>query len=472
MKNRRKFVRDSLTATAGVSMLGSLGGCDFGTPQPQSPIAYQPGGPQPWINWAGNEHCQPLHVFAPSTEEGVVDVFSRAEGTVRPVGASHSFSALVPTDDTLVSTDLLSGLVSHDLQSSRAQVLGGTRIHDLGPLLEGVGQALPNMPDMDYPSIAGAMATSVHGTGIDYGSMSSYVVGLALVTPGGELVECSVESNPDLFQAARTSLGALGIVTRMTLQNQPAFDLTETGGIEKTEDVLTDLDARFENNRHFEFLALPHTSYSALVYTNLAQEGDVNLGEDDPYVSDKLKQLFELVSWVPGVGHSLYEKILLSEYSADAGGLIRTGASYKVFAHDRVTRFREMEYSVPVEAGPACLREILSTIRKKKLPVYFPIEYRHVKADDIWLSMYQGRDSAAISFHQAGDREYKKLFAEIEPIFLKYEGRPHWGKIHTLDASRLAALYPRHWQDFQEIRSELDPTGRMLNAHLKKLFLS
>ncbi len=95
---------------------------------------------------------------------------------------------------------------------------------------------------------------------------------------------------------------------------------------------------------------------------------------------------------------------------------------------------------------------------------------RYVKADDIWLSMFEGQDGCAISVHQYGDLDYKAIFAEIEPIFWKYAGRPHWGKIHTLDAKQLAQLYPRHWQDFQEVRRELDPQGQLMNSHLKELF--
>ena len=84
--------------------------------------------------------------------------------------------------------------------------------------------------------------------------------------------------------------------------------------------------------------------------------------------------------------------------------------------------------------------------------------------------MFEGRDGASISIHQFGDIDYKAVFAEIEPIFWKYEGRPHWGEIHTLDASRLAGLYPKHWQDFQELRRELDPTNKMVNPHLASIF--
>jgi FAD/FMN-containing dehydrogenase len=130
-----------------------------------------------------------------------------------------------------------------------------------------------------------------------------------------------------------------------------------------------------------------------------------------------------------------------------------------------------MEYSVPLEAGAACLREILQAISDNEVDVVFPLEYRYVKRDDTWLGMSSGdEDHASISIHRTAFEDYRPYFNLIEPIFWKYGGRPHWGKVHSLGAAQLKALYP-HFQDFQEIRASLDPSGRMLNDHLRKLFI-
>jgi FAD/FMN-containing dehydrogenase len=160
--------------------------------------------------------------------------------------------------------------------------------------------------------------------------------------------------------------------------------------------------------------------------------------------------------------------MILGRAMGESSSTVRTGPWYKVLPHPRMVRFREMEYTVPAEAGPDCVREILRTMRERDIRVCFPLEYRQTAADDIWLSMFGGRPGASISVHQFGDTDYRAYFAEIEPIFWKYDGRPHWGKLHTLDAARLKALYP-HWQDFMEVRRALDPAGRMLNAHLKTI---
>lgn len=462
--SRRQF----LHATAAGAAMAMLPGCGHQSTEPQAPVGFAPGKPLPWINWAGNQFCNPTTLAAPETEAEVVDVLKNAKGIVRAVGAGSSFSAVVPTNDTLVSTDLLSGLIGHDEAVAQADIWAGTRMFDLGFLLDSVGQAMPNISDMNYPAMGGAIATSTHGTGKSFGSLSSCVAGLTLATPSGQLLECSATKNREIFQAARNSIGALGIVTRLKLQNQKAFNITQRNRVEKTEEVLEDLAARCAKHRHFEFMPLTNSDLCVSIATDLAGSHDVSVGEDDPESVNTLRKVFDATSWIPG-GKLAYDTIL-SLAMGDSASTVRTGKSFEVFPNPRMVRFREMEYTVPAEAGPACLREILHTIRHKGIPVCFPLEYRYVKGDDIWLSMFEGRDGCTISIHQFGDVDFKPYFAEIEPIFWKHEGRPHWGKIHTLDAPRLAALYPRHWKDFQEVRKVLDPQGRMLNAHLHSVF--
>lgn len=465
---RRNVLKSTLAIGVAVA-IGRTVGCGPKSTEPQSPIAFDPDKPLPWINWAGNQSCVPRWRSSPATEEQLVDALKAANGTVRAVGSGHSFSAVVPTNDTLISTDLLSGLISHDPTKLQATLLAGTRLNAMGPLLHSIGQAVPNMPDMDYPALGGAIANSVHATGNSFGSMSSYVTGLKLATVSGDLVECSEQKNPQIFQAARTSIGALGIVSEITLQNIPAYNLTEVNKIEKLEDVLDSLEERCKTHRHFEFFPIPYASICVTVATDIAKQDDATIGVDDPQAVNTLREVFDAVSWIPVVGEGVYDTILSTVLAGDAE-TVRTGASFRVFPHTRVVRFREMEYTVPAEVGPACLGEIMQAIKDKNLPLTFPLEYRYVKADDIWLSMFEGQDGCSISIHQFGDLDYKQPFAELEPIFWKYGGRPHWGKLHTLDAERLAKLYPNHWQDFQEVRRQLDPKGKLMNKHLKEIF--
>jgi FAD/FMN-containing dehydrogenase len=143
--------------------------------------------------------------------------------------------------------------------------------------------------------------------------------------------------------------------------------------------------------------------------------------------------------------------------------------SHEIFPSPRTTRFNEMEYAVPCAKGPDALKEIVELIRRKRINTGFPIEYRTVAADDVWMSPFYERESATIAVHQYHKVDTARLFDACEAIFRSYEGRPHWGKRHTRTAGELAGLYPR-FEQFRALRRSLDPAGKFLNAHLQTLF--
>jgi len=461
--------RELFQATALAVGSGLLSGCrPVSTGPPEEGPLFETGQEIPWWNWARNHGCRPSARLAPESEDELVSVLRGASGTVRPVGAGHSFSPLVPTDGTLVAADLLgNGVRAADPDAGEAEVWGGTRLSALGPALQAEGLALENLPDIDYQTLGGALATSTHGTGPRFGSLSAKVRGLTLATPGGELLECDATRHPELFQAARCSVGALGVTTRARLECQKPFHLLEINRFEPLEEVLAEVEVRRDRHRHFEFHAFPHTGAALTVTTDEGGEGMPVPPEDDPNAVELLRDVYRWLGRIPWLGDPLYDFAARTIGSDQVSS--RPGQSYRVLTHPRLVRFREMEYTIPADAGPACLREILTTIRERNIPVVFPIEYRYVAADDVWLSMFYERAGCTISIHQFADEDHRPYFREIEPIFWKYEGRPHWGKVHTLTAERLATLYPR-WREFAEVRASLDPKGRMLNDHLRTLF--
>jgi FAD-linked oxidoreductase len=457
------LTRRALLGAGAASALAALFRLPARAAEPD-PLGFTPGQPIPWRNWAGNQRCLPAARLAPASEDELADALARAKGPVRPAGTGHSFSALVPSEGTLVFSDLLSGVISSDPQTLAAEVWAGTRLHALGPMLGALGQAMPNLSDIDYQTLGGALATSTHGTGWTLGSLSSAVAGLRIATPSGALVDCDARRNPELFAAARVSLGALGVVTRARLWNRARHQLIEHTSIVPLAEVLEDVERWRGEHLHFELMPFPHSSMTLLVTTDPATAGMPDGGADDPYAIETLETLFQLARRIPWLGEALFDLALRVQPSG-----VRTGESYAVLAHPRIVRFREMEYTVPAEAGPACLREVLQTIRDRDIAVHWPLEYRYVRRDDAWLSMFHEREGASISIHQSAVLDHRPYFDAIEPIFWKYEGRPHWGKLHTLDAPRLAALYPR-FRDFLAVRRELDPEGRLLNPHLRTLF--
>lgn len=413
----------------------------------------------PWRNWSGGQIAYPEGRLAPSSEEELISMIHATKGTLRPVGAGHSFSALVPTDGHLVVLDRMKGLTSHDESELTAEFRSGTRLSETGPALDNVGQAMFNLPDIDRQTVAGAIATSTHGTGRGLKSLSGYLTGLQLVTPGGTLMTLSRDENAEIFHAARVSLGALGFVTRASFQNRKPFRIKTRTWMQKTEEVLEEFERQSATYQHFEMMPFCHSEF-AFVIAHQETTEEIRRPE---YVDDD-GELLSLIDATPVVLRGLLIDTL-------AGGVVpeeKVTPSWEGLTNLRFDRFNEMEYSVPADAGPACLREILTAVDQNGVDVTIPLEYRLIDGDDAWISMFEGGPRVSISVHRMASEDFRPLFDLVEPIFWKYDGRPHWGKVHTLGYGELKSLYP-HLDDFVRIQKALDPDGRMLNAHLRRV---
>jgi len=445
---------------------GAALGAAFGTLSPIASAANTVSAPTPWRNWSGHQQCVPAGRVSPASEEELAAFLRNSTGTVRPVGSGHSFTGLVPTDGHLLVINQLKGLREHNAQANQATFGAGTRLGDMGGELNGIGQAMMNLPDIDRQTLAGATATATHGTGIAFTCLSGFVTELRLVTPSGEIVDCSASNNADLFNATRVSLGALGVVTQMTLQNRTPYRLKAKNWVQPVEDVLASFAESAAAHRHFEMFPLTHSDY-ALVLSIDETDEPVNNPPPNPEEEAAFGQAMAYWATLPPKERQQHVDGLAQQI----GPTEAVDESYKILSNIRNNRFNEMEYAVPLDQGAACLREILRTIKDKEIDVVFPLEYRYVKRDDTWLSMSSGNeDHAAISIHRVAGEDYRPYFDLIEPIFWKYGGRPHWGKVHTLTAKNFVELYPR-FADFQKLRAELDPSGRFLNDHLRKVFI-
>ena len=419
----------------------------------------------PWRNWSGGLNCQPEGRYDISAEDQLVSVLKNTSGTIRPVGSGHSFSPLVPTDGHLVIIDRLNGILDYDNSSMQATFGAGSRLGDLGEPLYAIGQGMLNLPDIDRQTVAGATATGTHGTGISFKSLSGYITGMRLVTAEGDIKDLDT-SDGDLFDAARVNVGALGIVTRIRMQNRKAYKLKKREWTAPTEDLLAEFDERVASHRHFEIFPLVYSDYSLALAID---ESDETIGRTIiPAEEVTLADLRPL-----GIEATPAEKLAMNNtlaFNAEVSEAV--DLSYKLLSNIRVNPFNEMEYSVPAEVGAECVREILKTIYDEAIDVSFPLEFRYVSPESPWLSMAYGDEPhATISIHRNASEDYRPYFDRIEPIFWKYGGRPHWGKIHSLGFHELDQLYPK-FRDFTEIRKTLDPKGRLLNDHLKKLFIA
>lgn len=425
-----------------------------------------------WHNWSGSVEGRSREIIKPGSINDLtkaIGAYGREGRHVRVVGAGHSFTPLVQTDDVLISLDQLQGIEAIDSERQTVAVLGGTRLKTLGEALLAQGVAQVFLGDIDVQSIAGAISTGTHGTGIRFGTLSTQVDGLTLVTSAGELLECSSNHNPDIFKAAQVSVGALGVIAKVRLRVVPAKRLRLQSHREKLVECITNLDQYKQQNSPFEFFWLPYTEWVQAKFLNET---------DAPATGSNLWGKFNKVVLENGVYWMLSECCRLfprlckpiSKFSATAiASVNEVDYSHRLYATPRMVRFQEMEYNIPAEHFKAIITEIQECITRQQFAVHFPIECRFVHADDIWLSPAYQRESAYIAVHMYRGMPYQDYFQHIEAIFKRYHGRPHWGKMHTQTAETLAALYPR-WHDFRRIRAALDPQGIFLNDYLRCLF--
>lgn len=418
--------------------------------------------------------AHPARIVQPDNEAALVQTVREATGgPVRVYGSGHSFTPLAGEAQTLINLDRMSGLLGADAASQTARLLAGTKIHAIGRPLHDAGFSLKNQGDIDRQAVAGAISTGTHGTGKDLGSFAAEVVALRLVAPDGTVIPASPNEEPDIFEAARLSLGALGVLSEVTLNVRPAYKLRETTKVLPMAEILRDFDALAEKHRHVEFFWFPYAEEGVL---KVLEETDDQVpppktsaemaARGDVISSDQ--RLFrwgcEVVRFLPPLAPAANRLFTRGMTSST-----RARWSHEIFASPRNVRFNEMEYSVPRAKGLGCVEEIAQMIRRRSISTAFPIEYRIVKGDEVWLSPFQGRDSATISIHEYHRKDERPLFVPAETIFRSYGGRPHWGKMHSLGARDLRQLYPA-FDRFRAVRRRLDPTGKMLNRHLATLF--
>lgn len=385
-----------------------------------------------WANWSGRARTDAADLrFVRSVDDvrAIVAAATAAGRHVRAAGSGHSHFPLVPTDDVILDVSGLAGVVGVTTGPDgvvAARVRAGTTIAALGRPLHDAGVALANQGDIDRQTIAGATATGTHGTGKDLRNLSAAVVGLHLVTADGDLVRCAGDERPELLHAARLGLGAFGVVVEIELAVVPAFRLTEQSWRLPYDEARARTPELVAAHRHFEFFWYPQRDVA------VAKAIDVT---DTP-----------------------------ARYPvADEGE--RTAWSYEVLPNHRPNLHTEMEFAVPVESSLECLDEIRSLLRSDFTDVRWPVEYRTIAADDVWLSQAYGGDVATISVHEGVDTDDTPYFAACEQVFRRYGGRPHWGKVHYLDQTDLRNAHPR-WDDWWQHRDAVDPTGTFLNNRL------
>ncbi|MCU1444378.1 D-arabinono-1,4-lactone oxidase [Cryobacterium sp.] len=426
-----------------------------------------------WRNWARSQSVIPARVERPTSAEAVqraVLAAARTGSRIKAVGAGHSFSGIALAPGVQLDLDF-TGILAVDEAAGRVTLAAGTRLHQLPALLKPYGLALENMGDVDRQTLAGATSTGTHGTGGAFAGLAAQIVAVTLVTGDGSLLTVSETENAALLPAVRVGLGALGILVDITIQCVPAYLLHAVETTEPFDAVLAAYPERSRAADHFEFYWFPHTD-AVLTKTNTRLRPGASrapLGRMRRFVDDELlaNGLYRsscaagllLPALVPRVNR-LADRL--------SGNRTYTDYSHRVFTTNRSVRFHEMEYALPREQVPEALREVRALIEKRGWTISFPLEVRSAAADDIWLSTGFGRETGYIAVHRYYREDPREYFAGVEAIMRAHGGRPHWGKMHDLDADTLRGSYP-HFDDFLAVRDRLDPERRFTNRYLERV---
>jgi len=445
--------------------------------------------PRTWRNWAGTATALPARWCQPRTEAEISAAVkdAAADGLpVRALGSGHSFTSAAATAGVALDLSRWTGITAADTQTGLVTVRSGTTLHALNAELGRLGLAMANLGDIDAQTLAGALSTGTHGTGARLGGLATQVEALDLVLADGSPVTCSAASRPELFAAARIGLGALGVITTVTLRCVPSFMLAADERPVPVDEVLEQFDSLADANDHFEFYWFPYGRQALVKRNNRLSLGDRGPNALGGPGSPPGRAVAAMPGW-----RRFWEFEVME--NAAFGTLCRLGrarpplipalnrlssaalssrsyadVSHRVFVTPRRVRFVESEYAVPRESLLHVLGELRRQVPHLADPVMFPVEVRVAAADDIWLSTAYGRDTAYVAIHQYTGLPYRSYFDLFESIVAGVGGRPHWGKMHTLGTERLRALYPRY-DEFRRVRAEVDPEARFGNAYLTQV---
>ena len=422
-----------------------------------------------WSNWAGNQQTGTVLLSKPQTESELQQVVQSAQMSgrrVKAVGSGHSFTAIAVSEEVLVDLSDYDEIVAIDKINQTVTVQSGIQLSKLNQALYENSLAMQNLGDIAYQTIAGAISTSTHGTGAKFTGIANQVVALRVVLADSSIVECSANVNAQLFSCARVGLGALGLISTVTLKVVSAFNLAVIEEPMRVDDVLQNLDLHVDSNDHFEFFWVPHTGWALTKRNNRNNLPVEPMSKMSHWYSKTLMEnyAFGAVCMLGKARPPLIPK--LAKALPSSGRNEYSDASHKVFASKRIIKFYEMEYAIPREACAEALNRVRRMVTDSGFFLNFPVEVRFTAPDEIPLSTASNRESAYIAVHIYKGMNYVPYFTEVESIMNSYQGRPHWGKLHFQSAATLASRYPQ-WDVFQAVRNQVDPQRMFSNQYLE-----
>jgi xylitol oxidase len=424
-----------------------------------SPLGQQMQDQQPITNWAGNLTYSTTNIEYPTSLD-VIQQLVKKYDRVKVLGTRHCFNTIADTKDRFISLRDMNKIIALDEKAQTVTVEGGIKYGDLAPWLNEKGYALHNLASLPHISVAGAITTATHGSGVKNGNLSSAVEALELVKADGSIVHLS-RKDGDHFHATVVGLGAFGVITKVTLKVQQTYNVQQH--------VYEQLPiAQLRKN----FDAIMRAGYSVSLFTDWASDHINEVWVKSQGIADVASvKAIDFFGARPAT-KNLHPIITLSaENCTEQLGV--PGPWYERLPHFKMGftpssgKELQAEYFVPWSRAVDAILAI-QNMGKAVTPHLFISEIRSIAADDLWMSPCYHQPCASIHFTLRQEtEEVMKLLPVIEKILAPFDAKPHWGKLFMIPAAKLSSLYPR-MNDFKNLVAHYDPKGKFRNQFLQK----
>ncbi|MCO5281472.1 MAG: FAD-binding protein [Chitinophagales bacterium] len=419
-------------------------------------------------NWGENIKSSSTNYFQPKTEEEIITII-KTNSKIRVVGSGHSWSPLCITKGILLNLDFYNKILEINKETKQVRAQAGIKLWQLIKALKQHQLSLENLGSIDQQSIAGAISTGTHGTGLNFQILGSQIVELTLLKANGEKITINKQSTPDLYAASIVNLGCLGVVSEVVIQAVSAFNIADETQTIPFETVIENLNTYLTQNDYFKFWWLPPTE-KTIIY----QFQQTNKKTND----SRLRRLFQdrilsvlvyrfvvlLCKFFPNLTHAA-NRFLTSQIHY----LNRIAESENVFIVPEPPKHLETEWAFDLKDAKAILKDYKTFVETEKLNLSFIQEIRFTKADNFWLSSCYGRDTIWIGFYAYKHENWETNLKKFETFATKHNGRPHWGKLSNVNSSYLKQQYS-NFEKFLALRAEFDPENKFLNEYLRKCF--
>ena len=422
-----------------------------------------------WVSWNENVKHNYTSLYKITSEEKLSEVIAKND-KIRFFGSKQSSADIAAGTDALIDMTSYNKIVSYDYNKKTVTVQSGLILGDFLEAIEAVGWCIPCLPDINTITIGGALATGTHGTSGKL--LSEYMIECTLVLADGSIKTITEED--DLMDAVRVSLGMLGVMSTITFKCEKSYTLHVKERPEKDSEWLPKIKSRLKEHDFLRILWLPHTDKGYVITGDKIKPDTKIVDNNGPkYLKHRrnaskiLYKYSHIYPWITSIANKILAKAFFSSKKEHKGTLYQATVT-----KSRGSTLELAEWTIALDKFPQVFDELKTEINKwsNKSFIHIPMDVRFVKKDTSWLSYAYKQDIVTMGCvsRNAATADTYEAFKSVEKIFLKYGGRPHWGKRFSAKDAELSRVYPK-WEAFKELRSSLDPTNKFLNPYLTKL---